>query len=298
MKISLILTFLFVSNLGFSTNKPEGLTRIRVFVKSFRVYNSVSETGVPGQKPNMLALRLDFRRPNQEITINQKKIVPQFFLDKLDEKGEWQTDRIPAAIYQDQDGEYIAAIRLDNLERFFEERSKGQWKLEDFKSEITRLVVKNYWRTYLICEYKITPKENIENDLGFTRTRITPDGFVENEANRGEVELKFHIGELGDVVNLFDIGDKLYLQNKNSPRLEVIKKVRVEKIGQNYKVAMGAPQLITFMKNITNRDVGWNKKRYEEFIWALQQDWKLYIISKYDKRYDNYNFKDYDLPKS
>ncbi len=297
MRTSLLLALLFLScRPGFANKKPEGLTRINVFAKSFRIYNSVSESGKPGQKPNVLSLRLDFKKPNKEVSIKTDKMVPNLFVMQLNDKNKWETGRIPATVYQDDDGEYIVALRLDNMNRYFEERSKGKWTIEDCKKEIQRLANMNYWQLYLICEWEISDKDHITNDLGFTRTRITPDGFIENAANKGEVELKFHIGELGEVVKLSDIGDKLYLVNKNEVRrLEIIKNVRIEKMGQYYEVAMGAPQLLAFMKKLTGRDVGWNKSTYEEFIWNLQQDWKLYILSKHDKRYDNYNFKDYDI---
>ncbi len=298
MKTSLIITILlFGFHLGFTHNSPEGLTQLRVYVKSFRVYNSTADNGKPGQKPNVIALRLDFNRTNQEVIIKEGKIVPQLFIKQINDQNEWVSGRIPAEIYRDDDGEYIAAIRTDNLERYFAERTRDrQWNMDEFRKEISRLEMKKYWKLSLICEHKIQEKDHITNDLGFTRTRITPDGFFDNSANKGEIELKFHIGELGEVVKLSDIGDKLYLLHKSEQnRLEVIKDVRIEKVGEYYMAAMNALQLTGFMKKMTGRDVTWNKKTYEEFVWSLQESWKLYILSKHDKRYDNYNFKDFTL---
>lgn len=279
---------------GFGSSDAKTFSKLPVFVKSFRVYKGIGDK--PGQKPNVLSLRLYFNKPNKAVVIQAEKSVPQLFVRRLNDKNQWVNGRIPAKIYQDDDGEYIVALRLDNLNRYFQDRSKGSWTLDDVKKEITRLETHKFWRLFIICNHQIKDKDQATNDLGFTRTRIIPDGFVENTASRGQIELKFHIGNLSNIVRLSDIGNKLYLLHKSDARrLEVIPNIKIAKTGKYYRAAMGAPQLRNFIKKLTGRDLIWNKKSYQDFVWKLQEHWKMYILSKHEKRYDNYNFTDVNI---
>ncbi len=303
-----LLPILLMLTCGFASqaspgDPQQGIKFLDVNLSFVRVYDMLNNGGAssisegepaPGARDGVASFVLGFKEQNKEYILSQ--IVPQLVISELDAQGKVSTKRIPADIYRDDDGEYVAAIKDYNLERYFIDRKKPNWTFKDYVKEAARMHEKNFWKVRIMCEFELRPKLIITNERGAVSAPIVFDGFQDNASDGGHIIMDFHLGDLKEKVVVEDLIPQFYVVNKKNPGDVRNLKTEFTRKEAQYSAKLSAVVLIPFFVNNFGVKAVWNKNDYQQRLADLEAEWGYYIVGKKQRKlYHTYTFKDITL---